>query len=135
MQTAGAQEITGYNTIDSGNIGLNQLINVASRYSSRTGQNMNGYRIRIASFSGQQARGRSETALSEFHSRYPYINAYRIYSEPDYKIYVGDYRTKTDAYRNLVMLQGDYPTAFIVNSKIQVPDLVSTEIQSTDSNN
>lgn len=82
-----------------------------------------GYRIRIVSFSGQTARQRTLDARARFSKEFPAIPAYWIYTEPDYKVYVGDYRSKTDAYRDLVAIQRSFSSAFIVTDQIALPSL------------
>nr|WP_297307358.1 SPOR domain-containing protein [uncultured Flavobacterium sp.] len=59
-------------------------------------------------------KSESEKKFNEFKNNHPNIDATIIYSEPKYKLIVGNYRNKIDAERNLINLRRFYPEAFIV---------------------
>lgn len=82
---------------------------------------MNGYRVRIFSDNKQNARGASEAALARFKGMFPGCSAYRTYSNPFFKVTVGDFRTKSEAMRMLQQLKGSFPSAFIVAEQINYP--------------
>jgi hypothetical protein len=72
-----------------------------------------GYQIRIFSGSGQTAKDQAEKARSIFLSKYEGVRDTLVYDTPDYKIYVGDCRTKSEALKLLNRVKGDFPNAFI----------------------
>lgn len=88
-------------------------------------RNVTGYRIRIYNDNKQNARGASESALARFKGMYPEISAYRTYSNPFFKVTVGDFRTRSEALRILQQVKGSFPAAFIVKESIQYPALSS----------
>jgi hypothetical protein len=47
--------------------------------------------------------------------------AYEIYEVPNFKIRVGDFRTRLEAYRFLRKIRADYPASFIVGCEIEMP--------------
>jgi hypothetical protein len=107
-----------------GNSRLDDLIGGGIELSrNQPESNMPGYRIRIISASGQTARQKTLDARSRFSREFPHITTYWLYTEPDYKVYVGDYRTKTDAYRDLVSIKRSFPSAFLVSDQIALPPL------------
>jgi hypothetical protein len=72
-----------------------------------------GYQIRIFSGSGQKAKDQAEKARSIFLSKYEGVRDTLVYDTPDYKIYVGDCRTKSEALKLLDRVKKDFPNAFI----------------------
>ncbi len=82
-----------------------------------------GYRINIFFDSGYDrygidARTRARAVKDTFDVYYSYIASYLKYETPNYKVYVGDFRTKTDATKILKEIERYYPKAFIVNDRI-----------------
>jgi len=60
-----------------------------------------GWRILIFSSSDQTGRDESTKARARFILLYPEIASYWSYESPDYKVYVGDFRTKSEALKVL----------------------------------
>ncbi len=82
-----------------------------------------GYRIRIYSDLGTHAREESEEYKTRFYENYPDIPVYREYVRPYYKVYVGDFRTKIEAIKSLKKIKRQFPSAFIIPDKINLPAL------------
>lgn len=84
-----------------------------------------GYRIQIYMDSGNQARLRTQRARADFEQKYPDTKAYITYDEPNFKLRVGDFRTRLDARRFLEEISADYPSdqVYIVIDNINFPDL------------
>lgn len=82
-----------------------------------------GYRIVISRGSGQQAREAANKTRAGFISKYEDIKCYIVFENPFYVVYVGDFRTKSDALRFSHMIDKDYPNAFITRDiTIAFPD-------------
>ena len=79
---------------------------------------LNGYRIQIAAYSGVNSRSQAEIARNTFTSLFPYTKAYIIYTEPYFKVRVGNYFTRLQAYKDLENIRLSYPSAYIVPEKI-----------------
>jgi hypothetical protein len=86
-------------------------------------QGIEGYRIRIFSESGQGARPRATDARARFFNRYPGIDPYLDYDPPNWKVYVGDFRTRSEALKMQKKISRDYPYSFIISSRINLPPL------------
>lgn len=82
-----------------------------------------GWRIRIYSDLGNQARDASTDIKGRFLYMYPDIPVYRQYTAPYYKVYVGDFRTKLEAIRMLRNIKRSFPDAFPVQSAINFPEI------------
>jgi hypothetical protein len=82
-----------------------------------------GYRIRIFSNSGQSARTKAYSEKSRFTELYPDIVTYVEYETPNFKVYVGDFRNKPDAFRTYKQISKEFKNAFVVPTKINLPKL------------
>lgn len=81
----------------------------------------NGYRIRLFFDNKQTARMESEELEKAFQEQFPLIPTYRSYTNPFFKVVVGDYRTKSDAIRELNKILPFYPQAIVVKESIFFP--------------
>lgn len=79
-----------------------------------------GYRIRIFSGSGTDAFQQANETRAQFLSEFEDINAYISYVAPDYKVYVGDCRTRSEVLKLFEKIKEDFPYAFIVENPINV---------------
>ena len=79
---------------------------------------INGYRIQIAAYSGVNSKSQAEYAKNSFNNLFPYTKAYLIYNEPYFKVRVGNYFTRLQAYKDLETIKLTYPSAYIVPDKI-----------------
>lgn len=79
---------------------------------------INGYRIQIAAYSGVNSKSQAEYAKNSFNNLFPYTKAYLIYNEPYFKVRVGNYQSRLQAYKDLETIRLTYPSAYIVPDKI-----------------
>lgn len=110
-----------------GNIELNQPAAMDGAYSKYVQANgtkkRNGYRVRLFFDNKQSARMASDTLEQGFKLRFPDIPTYRSYTNPFFKVVVGDYRTKSDAIRALNRILPFYPKAIVVRETIYFPEI------------
>lgn len=81
-----------------------------------------GYRISIYSNSGQEANREADLTRAKFISRYEDVKSHKLFEYPFYKVYVGDFRTKSEALKFLKKIEYDFPNAFIRRDMISFPD-------------
>jgi hypothetical protein len=86
-------------------------------------EGLQGYRIRIFSESGQRARSNAENESAKFFNKYPDIETYLDWNPPNFRVYVGDFRTRSEALKIQRKINRDYPNSFIVRSRINFPSL------------
>ena len=79
-----------------------------------------GYRIRIFSQSGQQARQKADETRMTFMKHFPDLEAYQEYNTPNFQIFIGDFRTKNEALREKKKIEKIFPGAFIVSEIINI---------------
>ena len=83
---------------------------------------MKGYRVQILAVTGTNSRNTAENERALFQARFPEVPAYISYKEPYFKIRVGDFMTRLDAYKMLVEVRDLYPGAYITIDKIKYSD-------------
>lgn len=79
----------------------------------------NGYKIQIVAVSGTNSKNTAESERTAFLNTFPEIPAYLSYAEPYFRIRIGDFKTRLEAYKALLDIQTFYPNAYIVPDKIQ----------------
>ncbi|MFZ5939452.1 MAG: hypothetical protein ACOYXB_02655 [Bacteroidota bacterium] len=82
-----------------------------------------GYRIRIFTDSGLGAKENQKKERARFLSLYPDIDAYYKYDQPDFKVYVGNCRTRSEAVKLYERIKGNYSDALIVPDMIYIEGL------------
>lgn len=106
---------------------ISQSTAVQSAFHSTMRANPNrkisGYRIRIFFDNSQSARGASEAVAARFRAAYPGIGVYRTYESPFFKVTVGNFRNRSDAFAFLQRIKGSYPGAFVMKSDIDYPPI------------
>ena len=85
---------------------------------------IDGFRIRIFSDSGPNAKSEFDEAKARFMNVFNDVTVYESFIYPHYKLYVGDFRNKSEALKMLHQIDRYFPNvAFIVPSKINFPKL------------
>lgn len=82
-----------------------------------------GYRVQIFFESGNYSKDLAMKTAEEFTGNYPEVPYYLSFSEPYYRIRVGDFRTIIEAKGFLKNIIKDYPAAFEVKDRIYFPSL------------
>ncbi|MBN2665454.1 MAG: SPOR domain-containing protein [Bacteroidales bacterium] len=102
---------------------IDTLINRYILYNMRQ-RGMEGFRIQIYNSSEMNAREESGKIRAEFIGQFPDIVSYATFDRPSYyKIRVGDYRTRIEGTRDLMMIRRVFPDAILVPDIINFPDL------------
>lgn len=121
--------ITNNGRYGAGSLEISQDIRIDSLISRHIMSNaktggVNGYRIQIYRGSGRDARANANEAKAEFISSFPDIASYLKFDLPNYfKVRVGNYRTKHDAYADFKMVKKDFPNAYLVTDIISYADI------------
>jgi len=116
-------------SMNSGRVVVNQDIRVDSLLSRHIAANskldgIRGYRIQIYRGSHRRAREEANETKSDFISEFPEIDSYLQFSNPNiFRLLVGDYRTRHDAYPDLTKIKIKFPNAYIAPDIIKFPDL------------
>lgn len=95
---------------------------VRSGEESIDGVLIDGYRVLIYF---DQDKNKAEQQKAHFLSLYNDVTAYVDYLAPNYRVRVGNYRTKLEAEKLKQEVLGIFPTAIVVEDKIQLPPLAT----------
>jgi len=79
---------------------------------------MDGFRIQVTSFAGANSKNSIEKAANLFEQNFSGIPYYKSYFEPNFRLRVGNYRTKLDAYKALQKISLTFPGAFVLKDQI-----------------
>ena len=67
-----------------------------------------GYRVQIASFSGTSSKANAFDLSDRFSADFPEVQVYIVFDEPNFKVKVGDFRTRLEAYAFLQKIKEFY---------------------------
>ncbi len=84
---------------------------------------LRGYRIQVYFGSGRQARKEANEAKARCISLFPTQKAHILYQTPFYKVRVGDFRTRNEAFVIFMKIKKEFPQAYPVNDIIVFPEL------------
>ncbi len=58
---------------------------------------------------------------SKFAQLHPDVESYLIYQQPYFRLRVGDFRSRLEAYKLMKKVEKEFPSVFIVNDEINFP--------------
>ena len=77
-----------------------------------------GFRIQITSFSGVNSKASIDKIADQFAQQFPNIPYEISYFEPNFRLRVGNYHTKLEAYKALQKIMPVFPGAFVLKDQI-----------------
>lgn len=95
-----------------GDVAVSQLVQKHIELNERV-RTIPGYRIQVASLSGTASKNRAFEMKDRIREAYPGVEAYVVFDEPNFKVKVGDFRTRLDAYVFLQKIRMDFPGTII----------------------
>lgn len=104
VNTASAQ--TGRVTV-TGDVKVGRMVERHVELNSRV-KTIPGYRVQIAAFSGANSKTSAFNLRDRFMLDYPTMQAYIVFDEPNFKVKVGDFRTRLEAYAFLQQIKDSY---------------------------
>jgi len=96
---------------------------------NRDTEGMEGYRVEIFFSSTLDAKEQSLKTKVDFLSEYPDYPVHIKFIAPNFRVRVGDFRTKSEALKLYKKIQKDYPTAFVVPDIIKFPLLKGNQYE------
>ena len=109
------QAQVGHVTI-TGDVTVNQMVERHVELNNKV-KTIPGYRVQIASFSGANSKTNAFNLRDRFMLDYPGVQAYIVYDEPNFKVKVGDFRTRLEAYAFLQQIKDIYK-GYIIKDNI-----------------
>jgi hypothetical protein len=91
-------------------------------------EGMNGYRVEIFFSSAINAKDQALKIKTEFLKLHPSYPVHIKFASPNFRVRIGDFRTKSEALKLYKQIQDNYPAAFIVTDIIDFPLLKTNKI-------
>lgn len=91
-----------------------------------------GYRIRIFFDNRQDSREASAQAEKMSQKIFPGYMTYRTFIYPNFKVTIGDFRTKADAQIALKEVARYFPSAFVVKERMKFPEISLDSLYTVD---
>ena len=79
-----------------------------------------GYRIQLVAVSNKNG---AQKVYNDFKNSFPDVSAYLSYTEPTFRVRVGNFKNRIDAYRFLMRIQAQFPGAFITKDKVSFREI------------
>ncbi len=115
QKAAGSVEVFRDSRIDS-------IVQMYKNY-TRAQDGFMGYRVQIFFDAGNNSLQKAEAEAGQFQMLYPGDTAYISFTQPYYKVRVGDFRSRLEAEGYMRKILDDYPNAFVIKDKIRFPEL------------
>lgn len=96
---------------------ITRLVNDAIKASEQR-KWVDGYRIQIFLESGTEAKDNAYRLIKEFNAQFPLMGSYLSYSQPNFRVRVGDFKTPFEAKQGLLKILSLYPDAAIVKDRV-----------------
>lgn len=97
---------------------INNLLEIAYEENSRT-NGVSGYRVQIYKGGKKEA----DKIRTNFLRAYPDLDVYLIFQTPDFRVRVGDFRTRSEAIKIEHQIEKKFPNPIIVDDIINFPKL------------
>ena len=97
---------------------LDRLINWHIQNNKRR-DGIEGYRVEI--FFSTNDKQKALDKKVEFLSKYPEYEVHVLFNSPNFRVRVGDFRTKSEAWKLFKKIEKDYSAAFVVRDNINFP--------------
>ncbi|MCF0212573.1 MAG: SPOR domain-containing protein [Bacteroidales bacterium] len=105
------QQRRGHTQI-TGNTAVAQLVEKHVEFNERV-KTVPGFRIQIGSFSGTNSKSSAFALKEKFLATYPEMTAYLVFDEPNFRVKVGDFTTRLDAFVFLQHIKVVYPGTIV----------------------
>lgn len=100
---------------------INKLLEIKKEENVRQG--VSGYRLQIY----QGNKDEAYRLKSKFLEKYPDSKVYVQFKTTDFRVRIGDFRTKSEAIKLKYLVERDFPNPLIVEDIINFPELETTE--------
>lgn len=92
-------------------------------------KNVLGYRIKVATFTGEGAKSKAFNLKEQLNKAFPEERSYVFFDEPNFNVKLGDFMTRLDAYSTYMKVKAQLKTCFIVQDYINSPVLSEDDLK------
>jgi hypothetical protein len=118
LSQIGDEKNTGKHLIINSDSRVDTLIQIHREENIRKG-GIDGFRIQIF----QGTKDAAYQVKARFISNFENIKVYVLFQAPDFKVRVGDFRTKSEAIKLNHLIKNEFPAGYIVDDIINFPEL------------
>ncbi|HPY82137.1 MAG: SPOR domain-containing protein [Bacteroidales bacterium] len=102
---------------------ITELISRHVAINNASESKISGWRIQIYNSTGKETRADALAVRNQFLAKYPDLEAYIIYQPPIFKIRIGNFRTREEAYYYYTKIINDYAASYLIKDQIFLPKL------------
>ncbi len=106
-----------------GDVAVSQMVEKHVELNSKV-KTIPGYRVQIASFSGANSKTSAFELRDKFSADFPDMQAYIVFDEPNFKVKVGDFRSRLEAFAFLQQIKEFYKGYIIKDNIFPEPPTV-----------
>ncbi|MBI9039029.1 MAG: SPOR domain-containing protein [Bacteroidales bacterium] len=99
---------------------IDSLVQIHIKY-NESQDGIPGFRVQVFFDSGNFSHQNAMKVIEKFNERYEDVPAYISWKAPNYRVRVGDFRSRLEAEGFLAKIKYRYPSAFVIPSKINFP--------------
>lgn len=114
-----------------GDVQVSELVKKHIEFNERV-RTVPGYRVQIAALSGANSRDQAFELKRRFKEEYPEVEVYIIFTEPNFRIKVGDFTSKLEAYVFMQKIKERYPGTIVKENVYPIHLDMSNIVPETD---
>lgn len=114
-----------------GDVLVSELVKKHIEFNERV-RTVPGYRVQIAALSGANSREQAFELKRRFKEEYPEVEVYIIFTEPNFRIKVGDFTSKLDAFVFMRRIKDSYPGTIVKENVYPIHLDMSNIVPETD---
>ena len=114
-----------------GDVQVSELVKKHIEFNERV-RTVPGYRVQIAALSGANSRDQAFELKRRFKEEYPEIEIYIVFTEPNFRIKVGDFTSKLEAYVFMQRIKDSFPGTIVKENVYPIHLDMSNIVPETD---
>ncbi len=114
-----------------GDVHVSELVKKHIEFNERM-RTVPGYRVQIAALSGANSREQAFDLKRRFKEDYPEVEVYIVFTEPNFRIKVGDFTSKLDAFVFMRSIKDRYPGTIVKENVFPIHLDMSNIVPETD---
>ncbi|MDR0789539.1 MAG: SPOR domain-containing protein [Bacteroidales bacterium] len=107
---------------------LQTILEQHTAYNSAS-KTIRGFRIKVATFTGQGAKNNAYSVQNKLQLLYPLERTYVTFDEPHFIVRYGDFLSRMEAHKYFQDIKALYPTAIIIPDLINLPPLSEEDLK------
>lgn len=114
-----------------GDVQVSELVKKHIEFNERV-RTVPGYRVQIAALSGANSRDQAFELKRRFKEEYPEVEVYIVFTEPNFRIKVGDFTSKLEAYVFMQRIKDSFPGTIVKENVYPIHLDMSNIVPETD---